>query len=478
MGVLLGQPAPLAAVPPDAAANVTGVSMARVARQSGAGTRIMAGVIDDIDNNAEVRGEKWYGSPGKLGIAGKMLRDPHVRQSIEYIAGPLCAATWRFKPAGKTELDREVADFCTWAFFEQLTWDQVLRRVVQRYSAYGFDLSEVTDDYRDLPATRFPNHPGGGRGIVPTGFHEIPASSVNRWHQSKVNGAQISGIRQYLQGSDAEAAGYRDIDGDRVLRFTWDQEGANFQGFAVLRSAYAPWKLKMAFQELDAIKHERMAVGTPTMTLGEDADDEDIAAAEIILEEMRANEKGFVVLPNGYKFEWTGAGDSSVTNIGLAIERCNKDIAINVSAGYMLLGLTGQSGSYALGATQQTQHHLTVESHAKFVSAGLSVGMDGWSPVERLVRLNYGPGVAVPRAEARNLPTRNWVDIVKAINNSVQVGSITVDDPLEDEVRDMLQVCPRDPATARQKPAPVVPFGKPPGDDTEDAEQAEEVEAA
>lgn len=474
VGMLLGAPAPMAAVPGDAAS-----TLVRISRQSGAGTSIMAGVISDIDNNPEVRGPLWYGSPGKIGIAGKMLRDPHVRQSLEYIAGPLCAANWRFKPTSNAKGDREVADACTWAFFEQLPWDQVLRRMVQRYGAYGFDLSEVTDDYRAMPSTRFPMHPGGGRGIVPTGIHEISASTVSKWHQSKSNPSQITGIQQYLHGSETEKAGYREISGDRIMRLTWDQEGANFQGLAVLRSAYQPWKLKMAFISLDAIKHERMAVGTPVMTLGEDATDEDIAAAEIILEEMRANEKGYVVLPNGYTFKWEGAGDSNVTNIALAIERCNKDIAINVSAGYMLLGLTGQSGSYALGTTQQTQHHLTVEGHSKFVSAGLSVGMDGWSPVKRFVELNYGYDIAVPRAVAHNLPTRNWADIVKTINNAVQAGVITADDALEDEVRTMLQVGPRDPSTARKSHLSVVPPPEPsPDEEAPVVDDETEAEAA
>src|SRR5262249_39093754 len=137
-------------------------------------------------------------------------------------------------------------------------------------------------------------------------------------------------------------------------------------------------------------------------------------------------------------------------NIGAAIERCNKDIAVNVSCGYMLLGLTGSTGSYALGTTQQTQHHLTVETHARKVADTLSVGTDGWSPAERLVRLNYGPDVAMPHCQALNLPTRNWAEVAKTVFNKIQVGGITADDQLEEFIREAIQLPRHDPKTARK----------------------------
>lgn len=478
LGVLLGGPVPLAATPVDTRVSLAATAQARPQRSTATGTSIRSGSIEDLDANTEVRGEKWYGSQGRLGIAGRMLRDPHVRQSIEYIAGPLTSALWRFSPVSKDPLDVEVADFLTWAFFERQAWRGQLRNLVRKYSANGFALAEMTDDNLPIPASRFPAHRGGGIGLVPTGLFEIPAHTVDRWHQSKTNGSQMSGIRQFVQGSDGEAAGFREISSDRILRLTWDQDGAQFTGFAVLRGAYAPWKLKIAFQTLEAIKFERVAVPTPVVTASEDATEEDLDAAEDILAEMRSNEKGYVVLPNGYVFKWETGGGSDSANISAAIERCNKDIAINVSCGYMLLGLTGSTGSYALGTTQQTQHHLTVEGHAAFVAEALSIGCDGWSPAERIVRANYGASVAVPQAKALNLPTRNWAEVAKTVFNGVQVGGITMDDPLEDFLREAIQLPPRDITTARKArvstPAPMAPgdTGTDAGDGEDDMQEA------
>ena len=349
-------------------------------------------------------------------------------------------------------MDREIADFCTWAFLERISWDQILRRIVTGYAADGFSLSEMTDDFVPIPVGRFPAHAGNGRGICPTGFHEIPANTITNWYQSKADPTQLHSVRQWLHGSDVEPSGYRDVPADRIVRLTYEQQGAYFPGLPLLRSAYGPWKLKIAFQAIDAIKHERTGVGFPIVTAAENSTDEDLDAAEKILAEMRSHQKGYLVLPFGYTFTWAGSTTSDGTNINEAIERCNKDIAINVMAGWSLLGLTGKTGSYALGETQQGAYHLSTVAHAKFVGDAFSIGFDGWSAVDRTVKLNYGNDAIAPRLEARNLPTRNWADVIPVLNASTTAGLITPDDPLEEEVREALQFGPRDETTSRERP--------------------------
>lgn len=427
------------------------------------GTQITQGFIVDDDHNPEVRGSKWYGSPGKPGIAHRMMRDPHVRQSVNYLADPLCSARWQFIAPTKDPLDREVADFCTWAFIECQPWRQLVRRMVRGYASNGFHFEEMTDDYRGLPLARFPSHPTGV-GVVPTSFQHRPAETIYRFNQSKKRPDQLASIEQYTLGSDETDAGYTTVSADRLLRLTWDQDGGKFTGVPVLRSAYQPWKLKIAFITIDAIKHERTGVGVPLIELPDNPTDAEIDWAEEILAEMRANEKGFVILPNGYKFEWVGAGESNVSNIDAAIARCNIDIAMNVAAGFMLLSLGGSTGSNALAGTQQGAYHLTIDSHAAFLGDAFSLGCDGWSPVERIVRLNYGGGVSLPRLVARNLPTRDWLSITGVVNNAVVAGVLTADDPLEDQIRQTLDLGPRDESTARARP---VSMGTPPAESSE-----------
>ena len=405
----------------------------------GAGTNIRAGLIDDLDQNADVRGDKWYGDPYQIGIADKMMRDPHVRKSIQYITEPLRAASWTFEPASSSNLDREVADFCSYVFLESLNWDRVLTNVL-KYKIHGFSLFEVTDDVKPIPTERFPLHRGGGQGVVVTGMHHRPAQTVKYWHQSKARPDQLEAFTQWVIGSDGEESGFRRIPADRILRFTEAQEGANFEGLPTLRSAYGAWKCRLQLMIIQMIRAERQGVGLPTIRLPEGATDEDIAPAQTILAEMRAHEKGYLILPDGYEFTWETTDGGEADALQNAIESCSRDIAYNVGAGFMLLGLTTGSGSYALAQSQRGQYELSLEGTARFVADTMTLGADGWSPVERLVAMNYGNDVALPRLKIDNMPTRDWSKILPVINQLAVTGVIVPDEDLEAFCRSVLRL--------------------------------------
>jgi hypothetical protein len=418
------------------------------------GTLLTAGYLEEIDNNSETAGQNWTGRAGELGIAGRMMKNPHVRQSVNYLCDPIVASTPRFKPASKSALDREVADFCQWAFIERLRWGTFIRRAIRGYSANGFHLEEVTDDNVNVPAGRFPMHPGRGVGIAPTGYHERPANTVERWTQQANATECAESFEQWTRGSDKEDAGAVTVPLDRCIRFTWDQQGSRFTGFPVLRSVYQSWKLLIAFEEWRAIKQERLSSGVPTAILDEDATLDDLNATCEALAELRVGEKTYLVFPNGTEFEWNGLGEASVSDINKAIDACKDDIAVNVSAGFSRLGTGGGGGSHALGGVQQGTYHLTVEGHATFVAEAINLGSDGWSIVERIVRLNYGPEAGLPRLVFANLPTRDRIKTAKAYAEGVNAGALTPDLPTENQIRDALDYPPLDEETARPKAPP------------------------
>ena len=87
-------------------------------RKSGAATALISGIVDRQEHNEELRGFAWRGSPWQVGVAKKMDRDAHVAFAHHSVTAPLAAATWQFTPANDTPLAKEIASFCTWAFFE------------------------------------------------------------------------------------------------------------------------------------------------------------------------------------------------------------------------------------------------------------------------------------------------------------------------------------------------------------------------
>ena len=424
----------------------------RSAPIGGTGASVYGGYLEDTDKNAELRGPKWYGEPGRLGIAGQMMRDAHVRSSFNARTKPVRAAVWDFKAASSSPIDTEAADYARWAILERLNWDETVR-TAQYYPRDGFALLEVTDDVAAVPTERFPLHPGKGTGIAITGFHSRPACTVSRWEARKGNAAQIAGVYQWLQGGDAETMGEVFIPSDRLVRFTYEQEAGYYAGFSALRSAYGAWKTKLTFLVLEAIRNERQAVGVPRIQLPEEATDEDVAQARKILSEMRSNEKGYLILPFGFQFGWeTASTQGQDVAISTAIERCNRDIAFNVGAGFQLLGLSGSGGggSYALAQTQSGQYQIELDTEARFITGAFNYGQDGWSPIRRLIDLNYGEHVACPLLVARNMPTRDWSQLLPVLTNLKAQGVIRMDKPLRAHVREIMYLPPEDPATLEE----------------------------
>lgn len=420
---------------------------ARTRPRGGSGTQVAGGIPDDMDQNAELRGDNWYGSPQRLGIAQKMVRDAHVRRSLEYIRAPIIAARWDFQAPEKTPLALEIADWCRYNFFERINWRRCVRDGFL-YLRDGFSIVEFVEDVAPIPSSRFKQHPGGGVGVVLRSAHHRPAWSIVRWHQQANAPDQLASVEQYVQSGDVELGGYRPIESSAFLRWSWEQEGAYFPGLAPLRSAYGPWKTKLVYLVVEAIHHERQGAGVPAMSLPADAGDTEVDAAEQILAEMRSHHKGYVLEPDGFKFRWENGGET--TNIGEAIERCNRDIAYNVGFGHMLLGLTGGRGSFALASTQDGQAQIGIEDHAAFWTSTFNHGSDGWSPVRRAVELNYGAGAPVPMLVARNLPIRDWSKYLSLLPSLVSAKLLTPDQTLEGYLREAITLPGEDPATARE----------------------------
>lgn len=444
----------------------------RSVRVSGSGSRINAGVIWPIDTNTETKGDKWYGRLGKGGVSATMLRTPAVIQAVDAVVNPPCAASWRFKPpvSDKTALGKEKADFANMCFFERIPWALVIERMFHGVTVDGFHLAEMTDQIQPVDQDRFPLHPGRGRGLVPTGIYDIPACTVSYWHAKKDEPTKLESIDQYQPPTDEEAPGYRTITADRIIRVTAGQVGSNFAGVPIIRPGYAAWKLLLAFERYRAIAIERTSCGTPTATPKEadDYDKDEADAVELALENMRTMAKGSLVLPPGYELKWEGAGENDVTNCNIAIESLKTDLAVMVTAGFLRLGLVGP-GSYALSNTQAGQYHLSTVRRTNLVVVAFQFGLDGWSPVKRIIEANYGVGASLPILQARGLPTKDVKQICDLTYRGIQTGVIRKDDALEEELRELIGIGPHDPDTAHDS-------GEPEPDDSTDIGPSENVD--
>lgn len=391
------------------------------------GTPLYSGRIADLDPNAEVRAELWRGTPTRRGIADSIILDPVIKRSHDSVKGPLLGALWDMDPASDEPLDLEIADLCEHILFERLPWNRFLDQSMT-YIRYGAALFERTDAFAAISTKRFPRHRGRGTGYVITGLHHRPAPTIYEWLPDADDPSRVAGVRQWGAGSDVEAAGPGEvIDAKYLLRLTWEQEGGNFWGFAPARPQYAGYKSKVLCLVLEMIKHERSHVPTPVINLGEgsttEVSEDDIAEAQRILRDLRSHEKGYAILPNGMTLKLETI--QGTTDIHQTITRCDEYNLLVFGAGYELLGRQGSPGSHALAGTQKSTQEITLDRHAAFICEAINVGQDGYSLIERIVRENYGPSVALPRLVVRALPTRDWSKVLPVVRNLGEIGFMT-----------------------------------------------------
>lgn len=437
----------------------------------GAGTQIRAGFQVYDDPNTETRGTLWRGDSYRNGLSWQMRRDPIVRMSLDAHVAPLLAGRVDVEPAGKSERDAAIARAVRWQFLEALPWQHMIETGTADYLADGFTLWEFTDAVRPLPRNLAEYHPQPDAAIVFTGVHHRPTWTVYQWHQSANDPTKADGFSQKILGSDAEAPGIKTVklsEGALFMRLTHGQQGADFEGFPLLRSSYGDFKAKRLLTIVKMIYFERAGNAIPKITepnptelSGSSEQSEREIKAEI-LRNIRVHEQSYIAPPPGWEFEWSQPANAP-QGLGEAINSCDYGMAYPFNTGFMLLsgGSSAGTGSRALATEQRGQYALNVERHARAWEYALNVGADGWSPVERFVRLNYGPDVGVPRVRWRAMPLRDMTQMLTVVPQLIQTRGVVVDAPFREAIRLALDAPMEDPTTAEPLPEPATPSASP-----------------
>lgn len=404
------------------------------------GTVINSGRIYYEETNKDLEREKGYGQLGRPGIYDKMRRtNVRIRQSLVLLKYPLLKAQWTIEPADDSDLEREIADFVASNLFEDLPWFHINRLSMLRYD-YGFMLFEPLSDTVPVNRARFPNLPhskGPGRpgadelvdAVRFTAFESRLPRTVRRWAPDPQHAERLAGVYQWVPADDVTRAQdgqnatlERFIPATNLLRFTHEQEGSNYEGFSVLRPAYADYRDLDHLRRIDVVRHERQNCGIPVIEAPENPDDTELADMEATLEALGSYEQAFLLLPYGYKFRFDTTGEGEGTKVGAAIAARERSILDNVLAGFMTLG-NGDTGSYAMANTQEGRQSDYIDVGVLETEDAWNKGADGWSPIKWLVDQNYGRRAVYPKLKAKNVRGREAV--MRALADLAKAGLIT-----------------------------------------------------
>lgn len=323
-----------------------------------------------------------------------------------------------------TDLDIEIQKFVESCLFEKMdiTWDDLLRQALSMVT-FGFSVFEKI--WRM-----------DGDKIIYKSLEQRLARTIWKWNREEETGKY--GVTQMLLMSDENKPFTVDIPSQKLLTFTFRREGNNMEGISVLRSAYKHWYIKDTLYKLDAVKHERQAVGIPVITLPQTHSDQDEQEAEDILQNLRATEKSFVVLPSDeWKFEFAQMGASTVIDSEKSIAHHNNQIVQNILAGFLELGKGGQGGSYALSEDQSSLFLLSLTALAQQICDVFNREI-----IPELVDINFDlvEGQRYPKLTFQKLGETKYDELAGSLSTLTGAGIITPDAEMEDHVRKLFDL--------------------------------------
>jgi hypothetical protein len=140
------------------------------------------------------------------------------------------------------------------------------------------------------------------------------------------------------------------VHDSKMLVLTHQQEGDNWEGVSILRSAYQNWYFKKNFYQIDAVKHERQAVGVVKVKLPPAANATDKENARRAAMNIRANEQAFIEEPKGFEIEFM---DMKANTTSDPTNYHDRQILKNMAVQYIDIGASGSSGSFAASNDQR-----------------------------------------------------------------------------------------------------------------------------
>lgn len=268
---------------------------------------------------------------------------------------------------------------------------------------------------------------------------------------------------------------------EKSLLFRTTSLKGNPEGRPLIRSSYRPWYFKKRIEELEAIGIERDLAGlpvafaapkffSPTATEGEKAL---LAELTRMVSTVKRNQAEGLVFPVEYDeagnrlidFKLMTSGGSRQFDMDATIARYNQQIAMSMLADFIMLGHENV-GSQSLGASKIDLWMMAVEAVARSIAEVVNS-----HAIPRLLALNGMRTDNIPELVFGAVDNVNLAEVGTFIKALADAGVLTMDNGLEDYLRDIADLPPVDEEAREQEemfantPPPVPQTVQPPADD-------------
>lgn len=307
---------------------------------------------------------------------------------------------------------------------------------------YGTSLQEVTF------------HRVGGYQVFKS-FSPISLQSVQRYQYDKgklekliLNPPENDG--KLVQDTSASPV---EIDGEKILQFSFQADSDNPLGKSLLRGAYSTWKEKTTYRELGLVGASKnlsgvMQVKVPSEYLQAYFSDPSSDHAQMVHQLIQQAEmlgqglSSFVALPSDQWGEGMNASMFSVEpirsegtpyDIEASISRCNRELHMALQASVLSLGQDDSgSGSYGLSSTKSVLLHQFLQSvHSTIASEFMKA-------IRVAFRLNGLTEDRLPSIEWEDMQRPSWEEFTEGFKALGGSGLITKTPELETWARESI----------------------------------------
>jgi len=377
----------------------------------GTGTYIFGGYLAQQDYNTDLIGRS------RIDIYDQMRKgDATVRAIILAIMLPLMSANWYIQEASDNSKDIAAAEHIEDQLFNgHRSWTSFLREALL-YLVYGNYNFEKIFNYTD-------------KGLI--GWEKFAPrlpKTVLKWQIGSPPNAQF-GITQILP-----TGGQPEIPEWKLLILVNEQEGENYEGQSILRTAYKHWWYKEGYYRVDALAQERQGLGIPYFLKPPGAADVDIKKMRELMQNLRANEQAYLEAPVGWVVDFMDMKAKSIKDPMPMIEHQDRQISKAVLAQFLSLGASRSSGSRALSEDQSDLFLLSIQAVAKYVQEVIQK-----KAINQLVDLNFEVE-EYPKLEMGKVGFTDFAKLADAINKLQAAGMITSNYETEKYLRSVMDL--------------------------------------
>jgi hypothetical protein len=269
-------------------------------------------------------------------------RDPTIRTMWNALVMLARTATWYFEPESNSATDRRAADFLDSCLHDMSHTPE--DAIEDALTCVPFGWSWLVTVYKRRQD-----------GLV--GWRKWAVrrqSSFRRWEFDETGGVQAM--------VQAPAPAYEEIELPitQSLHFTFQRDGNNPEGLALLESLYEPWYYLKNLQIVNGIGWQRTFVGLPVFEYQEAPSADDKTAVQTTGEALSVDAKQWVSTPENIKFRLESVSNSSAEALLHTIQYYRLLMMQTLLADFINLG-TGQTGSWALGSDKSQLFLMAVD---------------------------------------------------------------------------------------------------------------------